>query len=148
LAELAKAKKSVHFLTFSLTDVEIGRTMVEKARAGVQVGGIFDRWLAAGQYSLFDQFRSEKLSVLRDGNEALMHHKAIIIDGSTVISGSYNYSQNAERNNNEAFVIVKRAPTIANAFEAEYQRLVKAAKTNRPPPHKPKDPEHKVGNEP
>jgi phosphatidylserine/phosphatidylglycerophosphate/cardiolipin synthase-like enzyme len=148
LAELAQAKKSVHFMTFSLTDVEVGKTMLEKAKAGVEVGGIFDRWLAAGQYSLFDQFKARRLQVLKDGNEALMHHKVIIVDGSTVISGSYNYSQNAERNNNEAFLIIKRAPTVANAFEGEFDRLTQAAKVNHPPAHKDKDPEHKTGNEP
>jgi phosphatidylserine/phosphatidylglycerophosphate/cardiolipin synthase-like enzyme len=148
VAELAKAKKSVHFMTFSLTDVEVGKTMVEKAKAGLQVAGIFDRWLAAGQYSLFSQFRSAKLDVLRDGNEALMHHKVIVIDRQTLISGSYNYSQNAEQNNNEAFVIVKGAPGVVGAYEDEYNRLNHAAKVNHPPPFKPKDPEHKSGEGP
>ena len=58
-----------------------------------------------------------------------------------MISGSYNYSQNAEMNNNEAFLIIKRAPAIASAFAGEFKKLQHAAKVNRPPPHKPKDAE-------
>jgi phosphatidylserine/phosphatidylglycerophosphate/cardiolipin synthase-like enzyme len=148
LEEVRQAKKSIHFLTFSLTDVEIGATMVEKAQNGVDVRGIFDRWLAGGEYSLFKGFRSRQLPVLRDGNEALMHHKVIIVDRNTLITGSYNYSQNAEKNNNEAFVIIKKAPGLVSAYEGEFDRLHHAAKVNRPPPHKPKDSEHKTGNEP
>ncbi|MBC7545368.1 MAG: hypothetical protein H7338_21795 [Candidatus Sericytochromatia bacterium] len=141
VAELAAAKKSIQFMTFSLTDPTIGQTMADKATAGVAVSGIFDRWLAGGKYSLFNAFKSEKMIIQKDGNEALMHHKVIIVDGTTVISGSYNYSQNAEMNNNEAFLIVKRAPSFANAFEGEFKKLQQAAKVNRPPPYKPKDAE-------
>lgn len=148
VSELAKARKSVHFMTFSLTDVEVGKTMEQKAKAGLEVGGVFDRWLAAGQYSLFSAFRTNKLDVLRDGNEALMHHKVIIIDGQTLITGSYNYSQNAEQNNNEAFIILKGAPAILKAYEGEYDRIVHAAKVNHPPPFKRDDAEHKTGEGP
>jgi phosphatidylserine/phosphatidylglycerophosphate/cardiolipin synthase-like enzyme len=77
-----------------------------------------------------------------------MHHKVIIVDRNTLITGSYNYSQNAEKNNNEAFVIIKKAPGLVAAYEGEFDRLGHAAKVNRPPPHKPKDAEHKTGNEP
>jgi len=103
---------------------------------------------AAGKYRSFAKSRSAKLDVLRDGNEALMHHKVIIVDRQTLISGSYNYSQNAEQNNNEAFLIIKGAPTVVSAFEDEYKRLNHAAKVNRPPPTKPKDAEHKTGEGP
>lgn len=145
MAELGKAKSQVHFMTFSLTDPEIGDLMKTKAKAGVKIGGIFDRWLAAGEYSLFETFKSAKLDVTKDGNEALMHHKVIIIDKATVITGSYNYSNNAENNNNEAFLIIKDAPAVANAFEREYERLRKAAKENHPPPFKKPDPEQNTG---
>lgn len=144
LAELQKAKSQVHFMTFSLTDPEIGNLLKSKAKAGVKIGGVFDRWLAAGAYSLFDTFKSAKLDVTKDGNEALMHHKVIIIDKSTVITGSYNYSNNAEVNNNEAFLIIKDAPAVANAFEKEYERLRNAARNNNPPPFKRPDPEQKT----
>lgn len=146
--ELKQAKKSVSFLTFSLTDPETGATLVEKAKAGVKVEGVFDRWLAAGEYSLFKPLQSAGIKVYRDGNQALMHHKVIVIDNKTVITGSYNYSQNAEVNNNEAFVIIRGATQVAGAYAGEFRRVLKAAKTNRPPPHKEPDPEHKTGTGP
>ena len=139
VAELQKATKSIQFLTFSLTDETIGKTILAKAKTGIKVEGVFDRWLAAGDASLFETFKKAKLGVLKDGNEALMHHKVIVIDGATVISGSYNYSENAENNNNEAFLIVKRAPALANDFVGEFKRIQHAAMVNHPPPFKPHD---------
>ena len=146
--EVKRAKKQIKFLTFSLTDVETGDAMIERAQAGVKVQGIFDRWLAAGAYSLFDKFKAAKLDVRKDGNEALMHHKAMIIDDATVITGSYNYSQNAEANNNEAFLIFRNAKGVAKAFAGEFDRIRHASIVNRPPPHKKPDAEKKTGEGP
>ncbi len=146
--ELRHARKSIHFLTFSLTDKEVGGVLGEKLQAGVKVRGVFDRWLAAGQYSLFLPFKAEGQAVFKDGNEALMHHKVFVIDGSTVITGSYNYSQNAEFANNESFVIVRRSPGLARAYEAEFDRVMQAARVNHPPPFKPRDSEQDVPEDP
>lgn len=149
VSQIQQAKKRIRFMTFSLTDIETGDTIVQKAKEGVLIDGIFDRWLAAGQYSLFSKFKAAKLDVRKDGNEALMHHKVIVLDNDTVITGSYNYSQNAEANNNEAFLIVENAPAINAAFSKEADRLTRAAKYNRPPAHKkPDDPENKTGEGP
>ena len=38
---------------------------------------------------------------LQDGNPYVMHHKVIIIDGRTVIFGSFNFSNNADKDNDE-----------------------------------------------
>jgi phosphatidylserine/phosphatidylglycerophosphate/cardiolipin synthase-like enzyme len=147
--QLKKAERRIRFMTFSLTDAETGDTIMQKAQAGLLIDGIFDRWLAAGQYSLFSKFKAAKMNVVKDGNEALMHHKVILIDNDTLITGSYNYSQNAEANNNEAFLIVENSTALNGAFSKEVDRLAYAAKHNRPPAHKkPDDPENKTGEGP
>ena len=60
--------------------------------------------------------------MLQDGNPYLMHHKVIIIDGNTVIFGSFNFSNNADKDNDENLLIVDDAG-LAQAFEAEFQRV-------------------------
>ncbi len=148
LDEMDQAKKRIRLMTFSLTDVELGLLIHSKVEAGLKVEGVFDRWLAASRYSLYPKFRASGMSVWLDGNEALMHHKVILIDDSTVITGSFNFSQNAEVNNNEALLIIRNAPELVKAYDDEFKRLVQAAKTNRPPSQKPKDAEHKTGDVP
>lgn len=148
LDEVDKAKKRIRLMTFSFTDVDLGLLIRAKAEEGVKVEGVFDRWLAAGRYSLFPQFKAEGMNVWLDGNEALMHHKVIIIDDSTVITGSFNFSQNAEANNNEALLIIRDARELVKAYDDEFKRLVHAAKNNKPPSQKPRDPEHRVGDVP
>ena len=140
LDEVMKAKKHIRLMTFSFTDVELGMLIGDKAESGVRVEGVFDRWLAASRYSLYSKFKEKGISVWLDGNEALMHHKVILLDDSTVITGSFNFSQNAEANNNEALLIIRNAPDLVKAYDDEFNRLVQAAKTNRPPKQKPQDP--------
>lgn len=141
LDELAGANKRISFMTFSLTDPEIGQTMLQKAQDGVKVQGIFDRWLAAGEYSLYETFHKRGLPVLKDGNEALMHHKVMVIDDRTVITGSFNFSNNAEHNNNEAMFIIRNAPHVVKDYAAEFERLKHAALNNHPPAVKRPDAE-------
>ena len=141
LSELKSARRSIELMTFSLTDKELGDTIVSKHKAGLRVEGVFDNWLAAGQYSLYEPFKKRGLSVLKDGNQALLHHKIIIIDGKTVITGSFNYSENAEASNNENFLIVKGSEAFSNRFGTEFKKVWYAAKHNHPPYFKEKDSE-------
>lgn len=146
-AELSAARKNIKFMTFSLTDKEVGDILVQKNKAGVEVEGVFDRWLAAGEYSLYDPLKRRGLKILKDGNQALMHHKVFIIDNEIVITGSFNYSQNAEAANNENFLIVRNAPQMARAYLGEFNKVQHAARSNHPPPFKPKDPEAGTGHQ-
>lgn len=59
----------------------------------------------------------------------LMHHKSLIVDQKTLITGSYNWSDTAEHSNYENLVAFggrsKVDKAIVAAFDAEFQRLWK-----------------------
>jgi len=46
----------------------------------------------------------------------------MVVDGNVVVAGSFNWSQNAETQNND-FLVAVVSPTIAQAFEAEFQKI-------------------------
>jgi phosphatidylserine/phosphatidylglycerophosphate/cardiolipin synthase-like enzyme len=54
-----------------------------------------------------------------------MHHKYIIIDGKTLLTGSYNLSDNAERNTLENVVVLRGATyaALVKEFEANFKSL-------------------------
>ena len=66
--------------------------------------------------------------VLTDGNPYLMHHKVFIIDSQTVIFGSYNFSANAQDDNDENLLIVDDAG-MARAFLDEFDRVYALGKS-------------------
>jgi len=60
--------------------------------------------------------------VFLDANPRNMHHKVIIVDGEVVVAGSFNFSNNADRTNDENMVIMHNAD-IASKFEGEFQKV-------------------------
>ena len=60
-----------------------------------------------------------------------MHHKVFVIDGRTTVLGSFNFSEGADRDNDENALIVDD-PAMASRFEEEFQRMLAAAKAAPP----------------
>ncbi len=132
LAALAPATNSIRFMVFAFTDREIGGLLAKKKKAGLAVEGVFDE-CQIDQYSEFRWLGKQGVKEWPDGNQALLHHKVMIIDDRTVCCGSYNFTKSAEQKNNETSVIL-RSPRIAAEFRAEFDRLVYASEHNRPVP--------------
>lgn len=125
LKEIKAAKKSIHFMAFSFTHDTLGEAMRDRFKAGVDVQGIFEGKQANNRYAEFDSMKKAGLSVVLDGNRGAMHHKVIVIDGETVVTGSYNFSKNAETRNNENLLIIKGNREIAEAYLAEFARVTR-----------------------
>jgi phosphatidylserine/phosphatidylglycerophosphate/cardiolipin synthase-like enzyme len=132
IARLKKAQTTMDFMAFSFTDDDIGQVVMDRAKAGVKVRGVFEKTGSETTFSEYGGMKAAGLDVLQDGNPYLMHHKVFIVDGQTVILGSFNFSQNAENENDENLLIVDDA-TLAQAFEAEFGRVYEQAKN---PPKK------------
>ncbi|MBI4790976.1 MAG: phospholipase [Chloroflexi bacterium] len=132
IARLKSAKSAIDFMAFSFTDDGIGQAVMDRAKAGVKVRGVFENTGSATQFSEYGKMKQAGLDVLQDGNPYLMHHKVFIIDGQTVVLGSFNFSQNAENENDENLLIVDDA-SLAQQFTAEFQRVYAQAQN---PPNK------------
>jgi competence ComEA-like helix-hairpin-helix protein len=52
----------------------------------------------------------------------LLHHKYGVVDEMTVIVGSHNWTEAADRNNDETLLVIE-SPTVAAHYEREYERL-------------------------
>jgi phosphatidylserine/phosphatidylglycerophosphate/cardiolipin synthase-like enzyme len=128
LQRLAAAKKSIHFMTFSYTSSAIADAMVAQAHARVLVRGVFESQNAGGSGSVFGHLRGGGVDVLQDGNCYILHHKVIVIDARTVITGSYNFTNSAEKDNDENLVIVDD-PALARAYLDEFECVYAQAPT-------------------
>jgi phosphatidylserine/phosphatidylglycerophosphate/cardiolipin synthase-like enzyme len=122
LQRLAAARRSIHFMTFSYTADAISDAMIAKVKAGLRVRGVFERQNANGSGADFNRLQQGGVDVLRDGNCYILHHKVIIIDARTVITGSYNFTSSAEKDNDENLVIVDD-PNLARAYLDEFERV-------------------------
>jgi len=117
------ARRFISFMAFSFTDDQIGDAIIERFRAGVKVGGVFEKRGSSTPYSEFGRMRDLGMTVMQDTNRYAMHHKVIVIDGTTVITGSFNFSRNAAETNDENLLILRGNREIARAYLDEYERL-------------------------
>lgn len=126
VARLKAAKQSIRFLAFSYTSDAIGQAMIDARKAGLTVAGVFESRNANGTGSEYAALRSNDVDVHEDGNCYTMHHKVIIIDERTVITGSYNFTRRAEETNDENLLIIDDAQ-IAQLYLEEFMRVYQQA---------------------
>jgi len=122
LQRLNAAKRSIYFMTFSYTEDRISDAMIARVKAGLQVRGVFEMQNAGGSGADFNRLKQGGVDVLLDGNCYILHHKVIVIDERTVITGSYNFTSSAEKDNDENLVIVDD-PNLARAYLQEFDRV-------------------------
>jgi len=125
MGRLREAKEEILFMAFSFTDDDIARVLLEKAREGVRVRGVLES-RQESPYSEYAVLRKAGLDVRLDGNPRTMHHKVFVIDGKVLITGSYNFSQNAAEENDENILIIENAG-LARAYQEEFERVYQAA---------------------
>ena len=122
LHEINSAQESINFMVFSFTHDKIGMAMRDQHENGIKVGGVFDE-NQISRYSEYHLMQESGMDVKIDETSGTMHHKVIIIDEETVITGSYNFSRNAEIRNSENLLIIKNNKDIAQAYIDEYNKL-------------------------
>jgi phosphatidylserine/phosphatidylglycerophosphate/cardiolipin synthase-like enzyme len=116
------AQSSVRFLAFSFTDYPLAKAMIDRAAEGVDVAGVFEKVGSETEFAELRTLHCAGVPVRQDGNPSFLHHKLIIVDERIVMTGSLNYSTNAEESNDENVLIVDN-PEIASLYMQEFERV-------------------------
>ncbi len=120
--EIEDAHRTIDFMAFSFTSDDIAEAMAKRIHDGVAVRGIFETRNAGSRYA-DDDFLSRQGAIIHmDENPYTMHNKVIIIDTDTVVTGSYNFSNNAEESNDENVLII-HSPAVAERYTRQFEAL-------------------------
>lgn len=122
IALVKDAQVSIRFLAFSFTDYPLAQVMIDRAKAGVDVKGVFETFGSNSSSSELLTFWCAGVPVRQDGNGSFLHDKLIIVDNSIVVTGSLNFSSNADESNEENVVILENAE-IAALYLQEFEKL-------------------------
>ena len=118
---LQGAQRSIRFMAFSFTHDDLGNAVLERAQAGVDVMGVFETRGSETSDSELGKLFCAGVPVRQDGNPSTYHHKVFVVDDEIVITGSLNFSRNADENNSENVVIVRNRD-IAALYLQEFER--------------------------
>ena len=115
------ARSSILVQAYSFTSAPIAEALVKAHRRGVKVQVLLDKSQRSEKYSSATFVANAGIAALIDAKHAIAHNKVIVIDGDTVITGSFNFTKAAEESNAENMLVIKDA-NLAAAYTANWHR--------------------------
>jgi phosphatidylserine/phosphatidylglycerophosphate/cardiolipin synthase-like enzyme len=82
---------------------------------------ILDKSQWTEKYSGATYLANHKIPVLIDDRHAIAHNKVMIIDGNTVITGSFNFTKAAEEKNAENVIVLKDNSALAQRYAQNWR---------------------------
>lgn len=136
LETIGSAQCSIQMLAYAFQAQDIMQALVAARQRGVEVRVVVDKQRNLGKTS-----RKAMDFVVRHGVELrtnshfhIHHDKTIIVDGSTVETGSFNYAASAETLNSENVVVMHGMPDVAAQYVAHWQSRWALAQPYHPSP--------------
>lgn len=121
VSTISQAKTEILVQAYSFTSAPIAKALVDAHKRGVHVQIILDRSQRKERYSSADFTAHAGIPTYIDAAHAIAHNKVMIIDKSTVISGSFNFTKAAEEKNAENLLVL-RSKELARGYIENWQR--------------------------
>ena len=121
IAAIASARQQVLVQAYSFTHRRIADALVSARNRGIDVAVIADHEQTRSNAStVIRDITRSGVPVLLDSQHAAAHNKVIVIDAGdadcAVVTGSYNFTYNAQHRNAENVVILRGNPPLCVAF--------------------------------
>ena len=123
---IQQARERIDVLAFTFTSDPIADALIAAKGRGVQVRGVIETRNVRATGSEMRKLQASGLDVREDGNCYIMHHKVFVIDGRQVITGSFNWTNQAQQSNDENALVVDN-PWLAERYGAEFERIYQQA---------------------
>ncbi len=103
---LGNVKQSVLVQAYSFTSVPIAKALVDAHRRGVRMKVILDKSQRTEKYSSADFVAHAGIPTWIDTHHKIAHNKVMVLDGTFVITGSFNFTKSAEHDNAENLLVI------------------------------------------
>jgi phosphatidylserine/phosphatidylglycerophosphate/cardiolipin synthase-like enzyme len=117
---LSDDKRTILVQAYSFTSAPIAKALLDAHKRGVQVQVILDKSQRSEKYSSADFLANQGVSTMIDATHAIAHNKVIVIDGETVLTGSFNFTKAAQEKNAENLLII-RDPALAAQYTENWE---------------------------
>jgi phosphatidylserine/phosphatidylglycerophosphate/cardiolipin synthase-like enzyme len=130
--QLNGAKRQVLVQAYSFTSSPIARALVDAKRRGVDVQVILDKSQRGERYSSATFLANEGVPTYIDPVHKIAHNKVMVIDGQTVITGSFNFTKSAEEGNAENLLVINNAPELAQRYAQNWKDHLRHSEPYQP----------------
>ena len=112
---LGSARHQILIQAYGFTSRSIAKAITDAHHRGIEVRVILDKSNERDPSSVSKLLLADGIQVMIDSMHSIAHNKVMIVDGQVVITGSFNFTKNAEYYNAENVVVI-RDPTVAAAY--------------------------------
>jgi cardiolipin hydrolase len=107
---------------FTISDDRLSDAIQRAHRNGLTVRVLSDNDKMDDRGNDIERLAASGVDVRIDRSPEHMHHKFMVVDGQTVLTGSYNWTRSAETRNEENLVVLDD-PFLAGRFAEEFERI-------------------------
>jgi phosphatidylserine/phosphatidylglycerophosphate/cardiolipin synthase-like enzyme len=118
--EINAARHEVLVQAYSFSSKPIAEALVAAKTRGVQVTILLDKSNESEQYSDLPLLVEHGLAPLIDAHHAIAHNKVMVIDRTTVLTGSFNFTHQAEAENAENLLVLKANAALAKSYRDHF----------------------------
>ena len=121
------AKRTVRVQCFNFTNRTIGRALQDAHRRRIEITVLADQqqFEKGGAFILRD-LKHAGITIKLDGSHTAAHNKVILIDDEganpKIITGSFNFTQAAQKSNAENVVFIHDNKALTTAFRENWKR--------------------------
>ncbi|MFT8210309.1 MAG: phospholipase D family protein [Symbiopectobacterium sp.] len=122
LEVINNASKSIDLIGYVFQSPDIVQALVEAQKRGVEVRCVIDykRNQNKTSRSAIEYARENNIQVRLNKHYHIQHDKTMIIDGSIVDTGSFNFARSAEFENSENVLVIRDEPAIVSAYQSHF----------------------------
>jgi len=131
VSEIGKAQRTLLVQAYNFSEPNIIAAIIAARRRGVAVTVILDKTSPRQRGEGADDVALAGIPVFVDTRPKIAHNKVMVIDGATVITGSFNFTSSAQCCNAENLLVL-RSPELASAYAANFMRRQAVSVAYRP----------------
>jgi phosphatidylserine/phosphatidylglycerophosphate/cardiolipin synthase-like enzyme len=114
------SEREVLVQAYGFTHNAMAQALVRAHQRGVKVRVLLDQKSQTTNRYVIGVLTDAEMAVRQDGNHAIAHNKLMVIDGTIVITGSFNFTNSAETRNAENVLILK-STDLAETYRLQWQ---------------------------
>lgn len=118
--ELQSARREILVLAYSFTNKAIAQALIDAKLRGVHVDIVLDHSNEKEEHTDLHFFLEQGLVPVIDSHHAIAHNKVMVLDSRTVITGSFNFTNQAENENAENMLIIKGHPELVGSYRKDF----------------------------
>lgn len=120
---IQNSNKYIYVAAYSFTSLPIAEELAAAQQRGVDIKIMLDHSQKNGRGNLLDYLKYAAIPTRINNKYKIMHNKFMIVDGTTLQLGSFNYSNSAEERNAENVLVIHNNQQLATTYLHQWQKL-------------------------